>query len=145
MSLNKAILMGRLTREPELKTTASGVSVCSFTLAVARGYARDGGRETDFIDCVAWRSTAEFISRYFVKGQMMALVGSIQTRKWEDKDGNKRVSVEVVAEEASFCGERKEGGQARPEARPVAVDGPEAGGTEIPGDGNGFSDGDLPF
>ena len=143
--LNKAILMGRLTRDPELRHTASNIPVTSFSLAVDRNYGKGAERQTDFIDCVAWRSTAEFISRYFVKGQMMALVGSIQTRKWEDKDGNKRVSVEVVAEEASFCGERKEGGQARPEARPVAVDGPEAGGTEIPGDGNGFSDDDLPF
>ena len=145
MSLNKAILMGRLTREPELKTTASGVSVCSFTLAVARGYARDGGRETDFIDCVAWRSTAEFISRYFVKGQMMALVGSIQTRKWEDKDGNKRVSVEVVADEVSFADSKKdrEGAAGRESAYSAGFDAPLTGTSDFQELSD--DDGELPF
>lgn len=140
--LNKAVLMGRLCADPALKTTPSGVSVCAFTLAVERNFAKDGRRETDFIDCVAWRGTAEFVTQYFSKGKLLALVGRIQARKWEDKDGNKRVSVEVVAEEASFCGERKEGGQARPEARPVAVDGPAEAGFEQM---TGGDLSDLPF
>ena len=101
--LNKAILMGRLVVEPELRHTPNSVPVLSFTLAVDRTYAKDGKRETDFIDIVAWRSTAEFISKYFRKGQLIALSGSIQTRNWEDKDGKKRKSVEVVADEAYFA------------------------------------------
>lgn len=108
--MNKAILMGRITRDIELKTTQSGVSVTSFTLAVDRRFkVQDGTRETDFIDCVAWRQTAEFISKYFGKGRMIAVVGSIQTRKYTDKNGNNRTAVEVKVEEANFCGEKTEG------------------------------------
>lgn len=106
--LNKAIIMGRLTAEPELKHTQNNIAVLSFTVAVDRSFARDGKRETDFLDVVAWRSTAEFISKYFRKGQMIAISGSIQTRMWEDKDGKKRKSVEIVADEASFTGSKAE-------------------------------------
>lgn len=106
--LNKAVIMGRLTAEPELKHTPNNVSVLSFTVAVDRAFARDGKRETDFLDVVAWRSTAEFIAKYFRKGQMIAIVGTIQARLWEDKDGKKRKSVEIVAEEASFTGSKAE-------------------------------------
>lgn len=101
--LNKAILMGRLVAEPELRHTPNSVPVLSFTIAVDRAYAKDGKRETDFIDVVAWRTTAEFISKYFRKGQLIAISGSIQTRNWEDKDGKKRKSVEVIADEAHFA------------------------------------------
>ena len=105
--LNKAILMGRLTRDPELKYTASGnVPVVSFSIAVDRNYIGNGERVTDFIDIVAWRGTAEFVSKWFSKGQMIVVVGSIQTRRWQDKNGNNRTSVEVVADEVQF-GESK--------------------------------------
>ena len=96
--LNAVCLMGRLTRDPELRTTASGVSVTSFTLAVERAYVKQGeDRQADFIDVVAWRNTADFVCKYFHKGQLIAVQGSIQTRTYTDKDGNKRKAVEVVA------------------------------------------------
>ena len=106
--LNHIVLMGLLTRDPELRRTGSGIAVASFTLAVDRDYApKDGGaRETDFIDIVAWRSTAEFVSKYFSKGRMAVVSGRLQIRPWEDKDGNKRRSAEVVADNVYF-GESK--------------------------------------
>lgn len=108
--INNVVLMGRLTADPELKTTPNGTSVTSFSVAVERNYAPKGQeRETDFINVVAWRQTAEFICRYFGKGQMIAVEGSIQTRKYQDKKGNNRVSVEVVANQVSFCGSKNEG------------------------------------
>lgn len=108
--LNIAVIMGRLTAEPELKTTQSGVSVCSFTVAVDRNYENNGQQETDFIRCVAWRQTAEFISRYFHKGSMIAIQGSIQRRQYTDKDGNKRTVHEILVNNASFCGSKIESG-----------------------------------
>lgn len=103
--LNKSILMGRLTRTPELKTTQNGVSVLSFTLAVdRRGRGQNGEKETDFINFVAWRGTAEFISKYFAKGDLIAITGRIQTRPYKDRDGNNRTAFEIVVEEAEFCG-----------------------------------------
>lgn len=108
--LNKAILMGRLTRDPELRHTQSNIPVTSFTLAVDRGYTKPGEeKQTDFIDIVAWRNTAEFVSRYFRKGQLVAVTGRIQTRKWQDQQGNNRVSVEVVADEAFFAEAKRDG------------------------------------
>ncbi len=107
--LNCAVLMGRLVADPELKTTASGVSVTSFRIAVDRAYQKQGEeRQADFIDIVAWRQTAEFVCRYFRKGSMIAVQGSIQTRSYEDKQGNKRTAVEVVADNVSFCGSKNE-------------------------------------
>ena len=107
--LNKVILMGRLTADPEHKQTASGVSVTSFSLAVERSFSGKGKeRETDFITIVAWRQTADFICKYFAKGRMVALEGSIQTRRYEDRNGNKRTAVEVVADHVYFTGEKKE-------------------------------------
>ena len=105
MNLNKVILAGRLTADPELKTTPAGLSVTSFTVAVDRRFGKD--KQTDFICCVAWRQTAEFVTKYFVKGSAICIVGSIQTRKYTDKNGNKRTAVEVVAEEATFCEGKK--------------------------------------
>jgi single-strand DNA-binding protein len=103
--INSVVLMGRLTYEPELKTTTSGLSVIRFQMAVDRNYQPQGqDRQADFIDVVAWRQTAEFISRYFHKGSMIAVEGSIQTNNFTDRDGNKRKSVEVVANQVSFCG-----------------------------------------
>ena len=102
--LNHITIMGRMTRDPELRRTGSGTAVASFTLAVDRDFSgRDGGeKETDFIDCVAWRGTGEFVSKYFSKGRMAVVEGRLQIRNWTDKDGNKRRSAEVVAESVYF-------------------------------------------
>ena len=122
--LNNAVIMGRLVADPELRTTGSGISVTSFTVAVDRRFVRQGEeRQTDFIDVIAWRQTAEFVSKYFRKGSMIAVQGSIQTRSYEDKMGNKRTAVEVVADNVSFCGSKAESGTAgaaRPAAAPAA-------------------------
>lgn len=100
-NFNKVILGGKLTDDPEIKTTTNGVSVVSFTVAVNRKYSKDKN-EADFINCTAWRQTAEFIARYFKKASSICLVGSIQTRKWTDKDGRTRTAQEVVVDEAMF-------------------------------------------
>jgi single-strand DNA-binding protein len=121
--LNKTILMGRLVREPELRTTQGGVSVSTFTLAVERDFQRGDERQTDFIDIVAWRGTADFVHKYFRKGQLVAVTGRLQSRKWEDKDGNKRVSFEVVAEEVHFA-ERKQDSYDRGYGAPPPTDAP---------------------
>ena len=106
--LNHITIMGRLVRDPELRRTGSGIAVTSFTVAVDRDFGgRDGGeKETDFIDCVAWRQTGEFVSKYFTKGSMIVVSGRLQIRNWNDKDGNKRRSAEVVADNVYF-GESK--------------------------------------
>lgn len=105
--LNIVALMGRLTHTPELKTTQNGTSVCSFSIAVDRTYTPKGEeRKADFIDIVAWRQTAEFICKYFQKGGMIAIDGSIQTRSYQDKQGNTRTKVEVLANNVSFCGSK---------------------------------------
>ena len=108
--LNRIVLMGRLTRDPELRKTQSDTPVCSFSLAVDRDYKRDGEKETDFIDVVAWRSTAEFVSRYFAKGRMAVVEGRLQIRDWKDKEGNNRRSAEVVADNVYFGDSNKDGG-----------------------------------
>ncbi len=102
--LNHIVIMGRLTRDPELRRTGSGIAVASFSVAVDRDFGgRDGGeRETDFIDCVAWRQTGEFVSKYFTKGSMIVVSGRLQIRSWTDKDGNKRRTAEVVADNVYF-------------------------------------------
>ena len=106
--LNHIVIMGRLTRDPELRRTGSGIAVASFTVAVDRDFSgRDGGeRETDFIDCVAWRQTGEFVSKYFTKGSMIVVSGRLQIRSWTDKEGGKRRTAEVVADNVYF-GESK--------------------------------------
>ena len=120
--LNSIVIMGRLVADPELRTTASGLSVTSFTVAVDRSFARAGEeRQTDFIPVVAWRSTADFVTRYFHKGSMIAVQGSLQSRNYEDKNGNKRTAYEIVASEVSFCGSKAETGTgAAPAAAPAA-------------------------
>ena len=106
--LNKIILMGRLAREPELKRTTSGTAVTSFSLAVDRDFkSQSGEKETDWIDCVAWRGTAETVCKYFTKGRMMIVVGRLQIRDWTDKDGGKRRSAEVVAENVYFADSKR--------------------------------------
>ena len=108
--LNHITIMGRLTRDPELRKTGSGTSVASFTLAVDRDFSgKDGGeKETDFIDCVAWRSTADFVSKYFSRGRMAVVSGRLQVRKWKNKEGENRYSTEVVADQVYFGDSKKE-------------------------------------
>ena len=102
--LNHIVVMGRLTRDPELRRTGSGIAVASFSVAVDRDFGRNenGEKETDFIDCVAWRNTAEFVSKYASKGRMVVVSGRLQIRSWTDKDGNKRRTAEVVADNVYF-------------------------------------------
>ena len=153
LNLNKVVLCGRLTGDPELKQTQSGLSVVSFTLAVNRRYqshSADGQaqQQAAFISCVAWRQTAEFISRYFKKGSSLCITGSIQTRNWQDQQGQKRYSTEVVVDEAMFVDSRSES-QQRSAAAPAAGQqyAPEAYAT--PGAAENFDvikgDDDLPF
>ena len=107
--LNQIVLMGRLTRDPELRRTGSGVAVASFTLAVDRDFAAQGAeKETDFVDIVAWRNTAEFVSRFFTKGRMAVVTGRLQIRNWTDKEGNKRRSAEVVADNVYFGSSKRD-------------------------------------
>lgn len=111
--LNHITIMGRLTRDPELRRTGSGVTVASFTVAVDRDFSpKDGGdRETDFIDCVAWRQTGEFVSKYFQKGSLIVVSGRLQIRGWTDKDGNKRRTAEIIADNCYFGSAKKEGAE----------------------------------
>ena len=113
--LNHIVIMGRLTRDPELRYTQSQTPVASFSLAVDRDFGgRDGGeKQTDFIDCVAWRQTAEFVNKYFTKGSMVAVSGRLQMRDWTDRDGNKRTSAEVVADNVYFGDSKRDGGKRR--------------------------------
>ena len=129
--LNHITIMGRLTRDPELRRTGSGIAVASFTLAVDRDFGgRDGGeRETDFIDCVAWRQTGEFVSKYFTKGRMAVVSGRLQIRNWTDKDGNKRRTAEVVADNVYFGDSRRDGDTGSTYSAPAA---PAFGGYSAP-------------
>lgn len=142
MSLNHITIMGRLTRDPELRRTGSGTAVTSFTLAVDRDFkSQDGSKETDFIDVVAWRGTAEFASKYFTKGRMAVVDGRLQIRDWTDKDGGKRRSAEVIAENVYF-GDSKNGsgGNTGYGAQRSATTAPGNDFAEI-----GEEDGELPF
>ena len=112
--LNHITIMGRLTRDPEVRRTGSGVAVASFTVAVDRDFSSRDEKETDFIDCVAWRSTGEFVGKYFSKGSMAVVSGRLQIRSWTDKDGNKRRSAEVVADNVYFGESRREHSQSAP-------------------------------
>lgn len=143
--LNCVAIMGRLVADPELKTTGSGVSVCSFTVAVDRNFVRSGEeRQTDFIDIVAWRNNAEFISRYFHKGSMIAIEGTLQSRNYEDKNGNKRKSTEVVVNNVSFCGSKSESGTGTREGSPMYQPAPSFA-TADEGDFKEIPEDDLPF
>ena len=135
--LNKAILMGRLVADPELRATPQGTPVCSFTLAVNRRTKPDEPQVADFLDIVAWGKTAEFVKRYFFKGQQVAVAGRIQSRMWEDKQGNKRKSVEVVAEEVHFAEAKRQQGGSAPQG---GYDPGPGGFAPLPGEGD-----DLPF
>ena len=142
--LNSVCLMGRLTRDPELRTTQSGVSVTSFTVAVDRDFGgRDGGeRQTDFIDCVAWRQTGEFVPKYFHKGSMIVVSGRLQSRKWQNREGNNRTDWEIVADNVYF-GESRSNYEAPHSTgydAPRSVSQAPSAFTELSDD-----DGDLPF
>lgn len=149
--LNKIILMGRLTRDPELRRTGSGTAVTSFSLAVDRDFkSQSGEKETDFIDIVAWRATAEFVSKYFTKGRMAVVEGRLQLRDWTDKEGNKRRSAEVVADNVYFGDSKHEGAAptGQPAPQPPADDFPGYDGGDRNKDGFaeiGEEDGELPF
>ena len=158
--LNKIIIMGRLTRDPELRRTQSGTAVTSFSIACDRDFkSQSGEKETDFIDVVAWRSTAEFVSKYFTKGRMAVVEGRLQMRDWTDKDGNKRTSAEVVADNVYFGDSKRDsdGGGYSPSysqggsySSPAAPSDPFGGYGAPPADGDQFAelstdDGDLPF
>ena len=110
MALNHITLMGRLTKDVELRRTGSGVAVASFTLAVDRDFGEKGNKETDFIDCVAWRNTAEFVNSYFSKGRMAVVSGRLQIRTWNDKDGNKRKNAEVIVDNVYFGDSKNDSG-----------------------------------
>lgn len=133
-NLNLSMLIGRLTQDPELKTTPNGVSVTSFSIAVNRQYSKDKEQQTDFINIVAWRNTAEFIAKYFRKGSAIFIKGAIQTRSWTDNSGNKRYATEVVADEAQFVESKK--------AESDAPSAPYAGGAQFE---EMTDDQDLPF
>ena len=152
--MNKVILVGNLARDPEMRQTPNGISVARFTVAVSRRFSKDGQQQTDFINCVAWRQQAEFLCRYFQKGSGIQLCGSIQSRSWDGQDGKKQYATEVVADELSFNGPKRQsqdggfqgGGQGGYGAPPVqeqpAFDGgfDDGGFTDIDG-----SEDDLPF
>ena len=131
--LNRIIVMGRMTRDPELRRTNSGTAVASFTVAVDRDFkSLSGEKETDFIDVVAWRNTAEFVSKYFSKGRMAVVEGRLQLRDWTDKDGNKQRTAEIVADRVYFGDSKRDGGD-------TAQSEPQSGFSEI------ADDGDFPF
>lgn len=142
--INRAILMGRLTADPEHRQTPSGTPVCTFTMAVERRFSdRNGERQTDFLDVVAWKGTAEFVSQYFSKGKMIIVEGAIQTRSYEDRNGNKRKAVEIVADNVQF-GEPKSAGRDIRSEEPPQNDIRDTGGVSYKPMDTGDSD-DLPF
>ena len=143
--LNCAVIMGRLTADPELRQTPSGVSVTRFTVAVDRGYVKAGEeRKADFINVVAWRQTAEFVSRYFQKGSMIAVQGSIQTGSYE-KDGVKRYTVEISADNVSFCGSKSETGTSGAASAAVSTAAPSFSNGGLDDFAAMADDDDLPF
>lgn len=145
--LNHIVIMGRLTRDPELRRTQSGTAVCTFTVAVDRDFQSKESQEkqADFIDCVAWRSTAEFVCKYFTKGRMIVVDGSLQSRKWTDKNGQNRVSWEIQANNLYFGDSKHDGGG---DYRAPSYGAPAADSYTAPAEG-GFAeieeDGELPF
>lgn len=155
--LNRVVLMGRLVADPELRQTPNGVFVASFKIAVDRNYQQKdtGERQADFISCVAWRQTGEFISRYFQKGRMIALEGSLQTRNYEDKTGARKTAYEVIVDQAYFADSKPAGGQTSAgttpfPTQPPQFEEPQRGNSLSVGDFGNFEeidtdDGDLPF
>lgn len=146
--LNNITIHGRLTKDPELKNTQSGVSVCNFTVAVDRAYAKQGEEKlTDFFEVVCWRGLADVVSKYFTRGKEIVVQGSMQSRKWQDKNGNNRISWELLADSVDFCGSKSDGGARQEHAAPTS-----SGGIDVSasGDDGEFApvvttDDDLPF
>lgn len=140
--MNKAIIMGRLTRDPELKFSSSNMGICSFSVAVDRKFKRDGEPTADFLNVVTFGKTAEFVSKWFSKGKLILVCGRIQVRNWEDKDGNKRTSFDIVADEVSFAGDKGGNDTPRGNSAPASFDLPDniSDFSEISDD-----DGDVPF
>lgn len=158
--LNRIVIMGRLCAAPELKKTQTGISVCSVCVAVDRPRRQDAEAQTDFLDIVAWRQTAEFLARYFGKGQQIAVDGKLQSRTWEDNEGHRRKAVEIVAEQLHFCGSKQQDSAGRAGDGPAGRAAPAAEAGYAPQDqlyrlppsgyGNGFAEmggpeDDLPF
>ena len=147
--LNKIVIMGRLTRDPELRRTQNGTAVTSFSVACDRDFkSQSGEKETDFIDVVAWRTTAEFVSKYFAKGRMAVVIGRLQLRDWTDRDGNKRRAAEIVADSVYFGDSKPAGDQTRETQNFAAAHNDST--KELPEDFDPFSevdasDGELPF
>lgn len=140
-NFNKVILGGRLTSDPEAKATQSGTPVCSFTIAINRRGAKDGQQQSDFVSCIAWRERAELISKYFHKGSSICIVGELQTRKWQDNNGNNRSATEVIVNEVNFVDSKSDNATA---GTPTYV--PDAYKTApMPTFTDGDSDSDLPF
>lgn len=144
MSINNCTLMGRITAEPEIRHTQSGLSVLNFCIAIDRKHQSGEDKKTDFIECVAWRGTADFISKYFKKGQMIAVEGAIQTDTYTDKDGNNRKKTEIVVSNASFCGSKQESSDSGYEATQGNFEAPAMGGNDVEFE-ELDSDDDLPF
>ena len=139
--MNKAILIGNLTRDPELKTTPNGISVCTFTVAVQRTFSKDAERQTDFIPIVTWRGLAENCGKYLAKGRPVAVSGSIRTRSYDGKDGTKRYVTEVVADDVQFLGGGKSSGDTQSVAQDASAPYDDMGG----GDFTPMDDEELPF
>ena len=142
MAFNKVILVGNMTADPELKQTQGGLSVTSFSIAVNRRFSKDGEQACDFINIVAWKQQAEFVTRYFKKGQAILVCGQLQTRTWTDNQGNKRYATEVVADEVSFVGNNSSNTEAKAPSQPYMPTGYTSNNQnfeEIPNDGS------LPF
>ena len=148
-SFNKVILIGNMTADPELKQTAAGISVCSFSIAVNRRFAKadQGQQNVDFINIVTWRQQAEFVSRYFKKGNPILICGQLQTRSWNDNQGQKRYATEVVADEVNFCGDNRNG--SAPQEDSMGMDQGFVANTQQAPASGGFTpidtDDDLPF
>lgn len=134
--LNKVILMGRLTRDPEIRYTQNNTPVASYSIAVDRNYSKAQDKQTDFIDIVSWNKSAEFVSKWFKKGSLIVVVGRLQVRKWQDKDGNNRISYEVISEEVSFGGSKNDSDSSESHAN-AAIDVENAEDTD--------DDGEMPF
>jgi single-strand DNA-binding protein len=142
-SLNKVILIGNMAADPELKQTTSGISVCSFSIAVNRKFAKEGEQSCDFITIQTWRQTAEFVTRYFKKGKPILVCGQLQVRTWTDSQGNKRYATEVVADEVSFVDKSESSTEAKPQ--PSTYTPSAYGATNAPQFEEVPNDGDLPF
>ena len=144
--MNKAILIGNLARDPETRTTASGVTVCQFTIAVNRRFVNQQGvREADFIPIVTWRQTAELCARYLSKGRKVAVEGTIQNRSYDAQDGSKRYVAEIIADNVEFCDSRPDGARPRNDNPPPPSEPPAGYGQQAPGGFTEVDDDELPF